>query len=106
MAPRPGKEPANDWTHFQQFLEDFQENFHDEIRRTLAEFIQPGVQAGVQAALTANAPLAPAPQRQRRNNNPVFEEHEDGDIENPFGDQNRHQQKHHHQQRQNNDDPR
>ena len=104
MAPRPGKEPANDWTHFQQFLEDFQENFHDEIRRTLAELIQAGVQVGVQASLAANAPPVQAPQRQRRNNNPVFEEHEDDDIENPFGDQNRAQQ--HQRQRHNDDDPR
>ncbi|XP_013704463.1 uncharacterized protein LOC106408194 [Brassica napus] len=105
MAPRPGKEPANDWTHFQQFLEDFQENFHDEIRRTLAESIQAGVQAGVQAALTANAanavnaPIAHPPQRQHHNHNLVFEEHEDDDVDNPFGDQLLHQQyhrQHHH----------
>ena len=108
MAPRPGKEPANDWTHFQQFLENFQENFHDEIRRTLAESIQAGVQAGVQAALTANAanaanavnaPIANPPQRQHHNHNLVFEEHEDDDVDNPFEDQLRHQQyhrQHHH----------
>jgi len=95
MAPRPGKEPANDWTHFQQFLEDFQENSHDEIRRTLAELIQAGVQVGVQASLAANAPPVQAPQRQRRNNNPVFEEQDhESDADNPFGDDvnNRHQQ--------------
>ncbi|XP_022549222.1 uncharacterized protein LOC111201466 [Brassica napus] len=107
MAPRPGKEPANDWTHFQQFLEDFQENFHDEIRRTLAESIQTGVQAGVQAALTknaANAPIANPTQRQNRNHSPVFEEQEDDDLDNPFGDQPRHQ--HHHRQHHRDDAPR
>lgn len=104
MAPRPGKEPANDWTHFQQFLEDFQENFHDEVRRTLANSIQAGVQAGVQAALEANAantPLPPPP-RQRHNNNPVFEEHDDDNMDNPFGHQNRHQYPQQHQHADNN----
>ena len=64
----------------QQFLEDFQENFQDNMRRTLSETIQTGVQAGVQAALAANAAdNAHAAPRQRHNNNPVFEVHDDDD---------------------------
>lgn len=106
IAPRPGKEPANDWTHFKQFLEDFQENFHDEIRITLADSVQARVQAGVQAALAAHAANAPPPlQNQRRNNNPVFEElADDADLANPFGEDNQHQHQPHRRQHHWNDD--
>uniref|UniRef100_A0A0D3E4T0 Retrotransposon gag domain-containing protein n=1 Tax=Brassica oleracea var. oleracea TaxID=109376 RepID=A0A0D3E4T0_BRAOL len=103
MAPRP-----NEWTQMQQFLEDFQKRFQDNMRRTMAEAIQTGVQAGVQAAFTANAAnAANAPQqRNLRNNNPVFDEHEeDCDEENPFGDNNQHNQIRG-RQNMNGDDPR
>lgn len=103
MTPRP-----NEWTQMQQFLEDFQESFQDNMRRTMAEAIQTGVQDGVQAAFTANAANAANTPQQRnlRNNNPVFDEHEeDCDEENPFGDNNQHNQIRGRQNR-NGDDPR
>lgn len=103
MAPRPGKEPANDWSHMQQFLEDFRENFHVELRKTMANAIQNGVQAGVEAALAAQAANAPPPQRHHRNNNPIYEEHGDDAMDNPFGNQNR---SHHHPQQRHHDDDR
>uniref|UniRef100_A0A0D3BMK7 CCHC-type domain-containing protein n=1 Tax=Brassica oleracea var. oleracea TaxID=109376 RepID=A0A0D3BMK7_BRAOL len=108
MTPRP-----NEWTQMQQFLEDFQENFQDNMRRTMAEAIQTGVQAGVQAALAANAANAadnaPVAPRQRHNNNPIFEERDDDDVQaNPFGDNNqhRHQPQHRQHQYHNDENPR
>lgn len=105
MAPRPG----NDWTQFQQFLEDFQEHFQDNCRRTMAESIQTGVHAGVEAAFAAQASHTAPQQHQRHRHNPVFEEHnDDSDAENPFGDDDNIQ--HHNpnrvQQRRNDDDSR
>ena len=74
----------------------------------MAEAIQAGVQAGVQAALAANAANAAhvgQPQRQHRNNNPVFDEQDDDiDEENPFGDGRPHRQQQHGRHKRNNDD--
>ncbi|XP_013589115.1 uncharacterized protein LOC125588388 [Brassica napus] len=74
----------------------------------MAEAIQAGVQAGVQAAFAANAANAAhvaQPQRQHRNNNPVFDEQDDDiDDENPFGDDRPHRQQQHDRHNRNNDD--
>lgn len=91
MAPRPGKQPVDDLSPLQQFLEDFQERFQDNLQRTLATAIQQGVQAAFDAQAANNIAQ---PQRINRNN-PIYDDQEDEDeAENPFGDADNIQQQH------------
>lgn len=80
MAPRPQKQSLEDWSNFQQFLEDFQERFQANLHRTLSESIQQGVRAAFAANNGAIGENGAARANPREHHHPVFAD-DDEDIE-------------------------